>query len=183
MTSPLVLSTDEVAQLERVFRTTDDRRLRDRVQAVLMASRGRPSEAIATDLAVDGSTVRRWLQRWRAGGLASLRIRWAPGKPPAIEPALAARVVDWVRRGPVASGADRANWTSAALAEHLAKAAGVRVAERTMRRFCQRHGIRPYRPTYRFERGDAGKRENARRELAVLKRRGRGRPVRAAESG
>lgn len=170
MTPSLVLTDEEVAHLDEVFRSTDDRRLRDRVQAVLMASRGRSSEQIGLDLAVNGSTVRRWLQRWHQGGLDSLRIRWAPGKPAAIGPKLAPKVIGWVRRGPVASGVDRANWTSAALAEHLAKTTGTEVSERTMRRFCQRHDIRPYRPTYRFLRGDATKQEKARRDLTVLKK-------------
>ena len=170
MASSLALTDEDVAQLDEVFRTTEDRRLRDRVQAVLMASRGRSSEEIGLDLSVNGSTVRRWLQRWREGGLDALRIQWAPGKPAAIGPSLAKKIIGWVRRGPVASGVDRANWTSAALAEHLAATTGVRVAERTMRLFCQRHDIRPYRPTYRFLRGDAAKQETARRELAVLKK-------------
>ncbi|HEU4412357.1 MAG TPA: helix-turn-helix domain-containing protein [Polyangiaceae bacterium] len=181
MTTPLSLSSGQVAQLEQVFRTTEDRRLRDRAQAVLMAGRGRSTSQIADDLATDPSTVRRWLGRWRHGGLDGLRIRWAPGKARAIDDASAEALVDWVRRGPAASGVDRANWTSEALAAHLGRTRGVRVAARTVRDFCARCGIRPYRPTYHFERGDARKQENARRELTVLKKRGRGRPVRAAE--
>jgi hypothetical protein len=35
------LTTAEHAQLEHTFKTTSDRRLRERYQAVLMASRGR----------------------------------------------------------------------------------------------------------------------------------------------
>jgi hypothetical protein len=61
---------------------------------------------------------------------------------------------------------------SGALAEHLAQTHGVRVAERTMHDFCRRHGIRHYRPTYRFLRADADKQEQARkRALGVEKRR------------
>ena len=38
-----------------------------------------------------------------------------------------------------------------------------------MREFCHRLGIRPYRPTYRFLRGDPDKQAIAREELAELK--------------
>src|SRR5262249_42965403 len=43
--------TAEQEQLEHLFKMTDDRRLRDRCQAVLMASRGRKRKTIAQDLA------------------------------------------------------------------------------------------------------------------------------------
>ena len=45
------LPDDEVASLEQVLRTTADAKLRHRVQIVLMAQRGRPHPAIATDTA------------------------------------------------------------------------------------------------------------------------------------
>jgi hypothetical protein len=42
----------DVCRLEQVFREATDRRLRDRVQIVLMAHRGRPHGQIAADLGV-----------------------------------------------------------------------------------------------------------------------------------
>ncbi len=43
------LTAMEQAQLDQIFKTTQDRRLRDRCQAVLMASRGRKRKIIAQD--------------------------------------------------------------------------------------------------------------------------------------
>ena len=43
------LTATEEEQLEYTFKTTSDRRLRDRCQAVLMASRGRKRKTIAQD--------------------------------------------------------------------------------------------------------------------------------------
>jgi hypothetical protein len=37
-----------------------------------------------------------------------------------------------------------------------------------MRTFCRRHGVRPYRPTYRYLRGDPERQAAARAELAGL---------------
>ena len=43
------LTETEQAQLEQLFKTTDDRRLRDRCQAVLRAQRGRKRKTSAQD--------------------------------------------------------------------------------------------------------------------------------------
>ena len=45
----LRLPETEQAQLEQICKTTDDRRLRDRCQALLMAHRGRKRKTIAQD--------------------------------------------------------------------------------------------------------------------------------------
>jgi transposase len=76
----------------------------------------------------------------------------------------------WVIKGPQALGLDRANWTHAELAEHLSRTHGLRVGKSAMQVFCRKHGIRPYRPTYRFLRGDPEKQAEARDDLAALKR-------------
>jgi transposase len=47
---------------------------------------------------------------------------------------------------------------------------GIAVKRTAMRNFCQRHGMRPYRPTYRYVRGDPDKQQAAREELAALKK-------------
>jgi hypothetical protein len=39
-----------------------------------------------------------------------------------------------------------------------------------MRVFCQRHAIRPYRPTYRSLRGNPEKQQAARADLTALKK-------------
>ena len=54
------LTATEQVQLEHMFKTTTDRRRRDRGQAVLMASRGRNRRSIAQDVGVHRTTVRRW---------------------------------------------------------------------------------------------------------------------------
>jgi transposase len=156
--------------LEQTFRETTDRRLRDRCQAVLLAANGLAQPAIATALLVSERSVRRWLAAFRARGLAGLRITWPRGATPKIDPAHREIVREWVRRGPAAVGVDAAGWTAATLAAQYRKVYGVRVSVRTMRRFCQRHDIRPYRPSYRYLRGHPVKRARARRALRALKR-------------
>ena len=60
----------------------------------------------------------------------------------------------WVIDGPAKHGLDRANGTYAEFPDHLLKANGDRVGKWALQAFGARRGIRPFRPTYRFLRGD-----------------------------
>jgi len=159
------LTATEQAQLEHTFKTTSDRRLRERCQAVLMASRGRRRRAIAQDVGVHRTTVRRWLTQYCEQGLSGLPIPWAPGRPGRIPETLAPTLQGWVKGGPQGCGLDRANWTYEELAVSLSQATGIEVKRTAMRDCCQRHGIRPYRPTYRSRRGDPEEQRVARAEM------------------
>ena len=158
----------EVEHLDALFRSAADRRLRDRVQIVLMAHRGRARQDIATDLGVHRRTVTRWINAYCADGLDGLRPRKATGTPSPIPPALAGEVRQWVIAGPAACGLDRANWTHEELAAHLFRTKGIRTSRSAVQRFCSRIDIRLYRPTYRHDRGDPVKQAAARQEVADL---------------
>jgi putative transposase len=166
----LNLPADEVRRLEQVFHHATDRRLRDRAQIVLMAHRGRPHGQIAADLGLSRRTVPRWLNAYRDRGLDGLTPKKARGAPAKVPADLADEVKQWVAEGPAACGLDRANWTYAELADHLYKAKGVRVSRSAVGRFCRKLGVRVYRPTYRYLRGDPAKQAAAREDLAGLKK-------------
>jgi len=164
----IALPPTEAERLDTAFRSTHDRKLRDRLQIVLMAHRGRARQDIAADLGVHRKTVTRWLNAYCAGGLDALRPRKAPGKPGAIPAALADELRRWVIDGPAAQGLDRANWTHAELADHLLKAKGIRTSRSAVQRFCARIDIRQYRPTYRHLRGNPDQQARAKEDLAAL---------------
>src|SRR5690349_11263296 len=158
------LPDTEVESLERVLRNTTDSKLRHRVQIVLMAHRGRPHPEIARDTGTSQRSVQRWLNAYLDGGLDRLRPRKAKGATPKLTEALASTLRQWVIDGPTKQGLDRANWTYEELAEHLYRAEGIRVRRSALQAFCSRHEIRPYRPTYRFLRGDPEEQAVARGE-------------------
>jgi transposase len=164
------LTAMEQAHLEQMFKTTHDRRLRDRCQAVLMAHRGRKRKTIAQDLGGHRTTVRLWLKQYQERGVAGLQIQWAPGQPGRIPETLAPTIQAWVQDGPQGCELDRANWTYEELATHLYRTTGIEVKRTAMRVFCQRHAIRPYRPTYRSLRGNPEKQQAAQEELTALKK-------------
>lgn len=161
----------EVRQLEGLLGTTPDVKLRHRVQIVLMAHRGRKHPDIAADTGTSPRSVQRWLNADLDRGLDALRPRKAPGAKPRLTADLIPVIRRWVTDGPAEQGLDRATWTYPELADHLYKARGIRVGKSALQAFGARHGIRPYRPTDRFLRGDPVKQATARDELAALKKR------------
>ena len=158
----------EAERLDALFRATDNRILRDRLQIVLMAHRGRARQDIAADLGVHRKTVTRWLTAYCADGLGGLQPKQAKGQPGKIPPALADEIRRWVIDGPAKQGLDRANWTHEELADHLLKTKGIRTSRSAVQRFCAKIDIRLYRPTYRYLRGNPQKQAQAKEDLADL---------------
>jgi transposase len=162
------LPPSDVERLDALFRSTTDRKLRDRLQIVRMAQRGRPRQDIATDLGVHRRTVTRWLNAYCIGGLPALQPKKAKGKPAKLAASLADEVRRWVIEGPAKQGLDRANWTHEELADHLGKTHGIRTSRSAVQRFCAKIDIRLYRPTYRYERGNPEQQARAKEDLADL---------------
>src|SRR3954451_18762836 len=130
------LPLTEAERLETLFRSTDDRKLRDRLQIVRSAHRGRARQDIAADLGVHRKTVTRWLNAYCADGIDGLRPRKAKGQPAKIPQALADEVRRWVIDGPAQQGLDRANWTHEELADLLRKTHGIRTSRSAVQRYC-----------------------------------------------
>jgi transposase len=164
----VALSATAAERLDALFRSTDDRKLRDRLQIIRLAHRGRARQDIAADLGVHRKTVTRWLNAYCADGIDGLRPQKAKGQPAKIPQALADEVRRWVIDGPAQQGLDRANWTHEELADHLLKAKGIRTSRSAVQRFCAKIDIRLYRPTYRYLRGNPEKQARAKEELADL---------------
>ena len=162
------LPATEADRLDALFRSTDDLAFRVRLQIVLMAHRGRPRQDIAADLGVHRKTVTRWVNAYLADGLDGLRPKTATGTPGKIPEDLADEIRRWAIGGPAEQGLDRANWTHEELAGHLLKAKGIRTSRSAVQRFCSGIGIRLYRPTYRYLRGNPQKQAQAKADLADL---------------
>src|SRR2546423_1378233 len=160
----------EVKRLEQAFRSAGDRKLRDRLQIVLLANGGRKRQDIAADLCVNRRSVQRWLNAYLDRGPAALPPEKAKGAAAKIPDRRADEIRRWVIDGPAKQGLDRANWTYEELAGHLGKAHGIKTSRSAMHRFCRKIDIRPYRPTYRYLRGDKDRQAEAREGLDGLER-------------
>jgi transposase len=163
------LPEGEVQRLEQAYREETDPKYKDRIQIVRLANRDRPHKDIAQDLAITPRSVQRWLNAYLDTGLDGLRPRKAKGATGKIPAHLADEIKAWVIGGPASCGLDRANWTHEEIADHLYKTKGIKTSRSAVQRFCQKIGIRVYRPSYHYERGVPEKQKQAKEEIAELK--------------
>jgi transposase len=160
MRRPLELpipTAEELAALETLYRTTRVVRLRTRAQMVLLALEQRlAAPAIAAIVREDEETVRRWLKRYRAEGIAGLQDRPMPGAPGKATPAYQEQLLAAVRRRPRGLGLPYSLWTLRRLADYLAEQTGLRVSYETVRRVLAAAEIVLSRPQHTISSPDPG---------------------------
>lgn len=152
MRRPLTIpvpTAEEIAALEQRYRTTRDVRLRTRAHIVLLAAERRlTAPAIAALVREDDQTIRNWLKRYLAEGIAGLHDRPMPGAPPKLTPAYTEQLVAAVRRRPRSLGQPYSLWTLQRLADDLAEQTGIRLSYETVRVCLKRAGIVLRRPQH-----------------------------------
>ena len=128
------LTVEEMEALEKLYRTTKDVRLRTRAQIVLLAGEQRmTAPAIAALVREVNQTVRNWLKRWMAEGIAGLKDRPMPGPPPKISAEYKEQLLVAVRRRPRSLGQPYSMWTLQRLSDYMAEQTGIRASYETVR--------------------------------------------------
>ena len=105
-------------ELERLSKSrTDEARLAERAKLVLGCLAGRPNDEVAAELGVQAATVGTWRKRFSTEGLAGLRDRTRPGKPPVYPaPEMRQRILKQLEAPPPAG---LSGWNGGALAQAL----------------------------------------------------------------
>ena len=117
-----------------MYRTTHNVRLRTRTQMVLLAVEQHMTEAaIAVIVRESEGTVRTWLKRYVAEGIAGLQDAWADGAPAKVTEAYKEQLLQVVRRRPRSLGQPYSMWTLQRLADYMAEQTGIRVEDETVR--------------------------------------------------
>lgn len=93
-------------------------------------------------------TVLRVMQRYQAGGLATVPRKKGQGPRPKITPAWEEELLRVVEDDPHDYGVASANWTTQLLADYLAQKTGIAVDSETVRRSLHRHDYVCKRPTW-----------------------------------
>lgn len=141
-----------VTALQQQYDTTTDADLRLRTQMVLLAQQGRTVAEIAQIVFRSDDTVRRVLTRMRAGGLAALPRRHAPGPTPTITPEWEAELRRVIELDPHTLDVPSANWTTTLLADYLARVTSITVSEETVRLRLHANDYVCKRPTWTLKR-------------------------------
>ena len=81
-----------------------ERRVVERVSALLLLADGQPVAVVAERLGRGQATIYAWLRTFMADRLASLVYRRSPGRPPKLTPSQKQRLSALVSAGPEAAG-------------------------------------------------------------------------------
>lgn len=149
------LSTDQIKELDSLYQTTRDVRLRNRTQMVLLAAeQGMVASAIAKIVRESEETVRRWLKRYLAEGVQGLKDQPHPGATPKLTVAYQAELIRVVRQRPRSLGQDFSMWTLQRLVDYMAEQTGVRVSSECLRLHLKKAEIVLSRPQHKISSPD-----------------------------
>jgi transposase len=91
---------------------------------------------------MDRQSLRDWVHRYNAAGLAGLGNKRAPGSPSKLDKEQSAVVAGWVRAGPQLAEDGVVRWRRSDLARKIEKEWGVCLAERSVGDVLRRLGFR-----------------------------------------
>jgi len=145
------LTPEAIQELDALYRTTRDVRLRTRSQMILLAAeQGLTAPAIARIVRVDEDTVLLWLKRYMAEGINGLADKPRPGGPAKVTPEYRERLVQVVRQRPRSLGQPYSMWTLQRLADYMAEQTGLRVEDETVRIYLKAADIVLSRPQHKI---------------------------------
>src|SRR5919205_3030850 len=138
-------------ELRREARRCRDAAASRRMLALALVLEGRSREEAARHAGMDRQTLRDWVHRYNAEGLAGLRDRRRPGPRPRLTPEQEAELVTAVERGPDPDRDGVVRWRRTDLKALIEARFGVRLHERSVGKVLYRLGfarlsVRPKHP-------------------------------------
>jgi transposase len=153
MSQPIEITRTEysAAALRGLAGKTDDGAMVRRLLAMALVLEGQSREEAASLNGMTRQTLRDWVHRYNAEGVAGLRSRTGPGRPPALSEAQMQELREIVLKGPDPERHIVVRWRCADLCEEVAERWSVRVCEQTMGKWLRRLEMtrlqpRPYHP-------------------------------------
>jgi transposase len=140
---PRELTAEERSAVDRLAhsRTAPARRV-ERARIIRPAGQGEAVPAIAERPRRDAYTVRGWIKRFNAAGLAGLEDRPRAGRPPTYAPARVATVIATAPTEPRALDLPFASWTLDRLAAHLNEREGIAIKRSRIDGLLRAEGLR-----------------------------------------
>jgi transposase len=138
-------------ELRREAGRCRDARAARRMLALALVLEGSPRAEAARHAGMDRQTLRDWVHRYNAQGLAGLRDRRRPGPRPRLTPGQAAELEAVVERGPDPDRDGVVRWRRVDLQAVIETRFGVRLHERSVGKLLRRLGfarlsVRPKHP-------------------------------------
>ena len=145
------LSPEAIHELDELYRTTRDIRLRTRAQMILLAAEQHwVASEIAKIVRSDPDTVVSWLKRYLAEGSNGLADAPRSGSPSKVTPEYREQLVQAVRQRPRSLDQPYSLWTLQRLADFMAERTGIRIEAETVRVHLKAAGIVLSRPQHKI---------------------------------
>jgi transposase len=141
-----------VEDLRRKAARMRDAKAARRTLAIALVLEGRSREDAAAACGMDRQTLRDWVHRYNADGLAGLAdLPRRNGPKPRLSPEQEARVAEWVEQGPELERDGVVRWRCVDLQGRIAREFGVGLHERTVGKLLRklrfrRLSVRPQHP-------------------------------------
>ena len=152
MTAIAITRSDLTAtELRAAAARSKDARAARRMLALGLVLEGTDRTTAARTCGMDRQTLRDWVHRYNAEGLAGLVDRGAPARPRRLSLAQMAQVAAWVEAGPDPEQDGVVRWRRRDLRGRIETAFGVAVHERTVAKYLavlgyRRLSVRPRHP-------------------------------------
>ena len=138
---------------------------------ILMSESNDTMATIAGRLGCSPETVKRIRKLYRMGGIHALHPIKPPGRTSRATPAFRKALGKVVQASPMKLGYGFSTWTAGRLAEHMARATGIRFSNDQIRRILHQEGFSYQRPKHTLKgKRDEAAYEKARRQLGRLKK-------------
>ena len=139
------------AALRQAAARSRDANAARRMLAIALVLDGHSREDAAASCGMDRQTLRDWVHRYNAEGLAGLANRRAPGPAPRLSAEQEAAVDRWVEQGPELERDGVVRWRCRDLRERIGREFGVGLHERTVGKLLaklrfRRLSVRPHHP-------------------------------------
>jgi transposase len=149
------LNTEQVDELNALYRKTHDPRLRTRAQIILLAAEKQlVAQEIGEIVRQSDQAVRKWLKRYAAEGIEGLKDMPRVGTPQKVTQAYLEQLETAVRRRPRSLDLPFSLWTLQRLADYMAEETGIRVEAETVRLHLKKLGIVLSRPQHKVSSPD-----------------------------
>ncbi len=149
----IAITRDELtaAELRAAAGRTKDAPAARRMLALALVLEGADRSSAAASCGMDRQTLRDWVHRYNAEGLAGLANRAAPARPRRLSPVQLAEVAAWVEAGPDPERDGVVRWRRQDLQGRIEVTFGVAVHERTVGKYLvalgyRRLSVRPRHP-------------------------------------
>jgi transposase len=146
VSEPLMLrpvTAEEARDLERLARSqTTEARLRDRARVCWLSAGGQRVSQIVREVGLSDWTVRKWLKRFNARGLAGLQDRARAGRPPTYTPEAVGAVVAASLTDPDDLGLPFGSWTLDRLTVYANETLGIPIQRSRIGEILVAEGLR-----------------------------------------